>query len=332
LRRSTTLHTTTVAQLADGTWLENIAVRANGALLVASLNDDPGLYTIQDPSAPKPKFELLVPAQDLGGANIALGIAEIETDDGIETFALIVGRQNGLAQFEVGSYSIWTVKFYDTKCGESFKVEKVTDGTDTSALLNGLSAIPGLPNVALVADSGGLIARVDLATGSFDDRSFTFPETMAPVPNSTFGIGVNGVHVRGEHVYWTNSDLVTIYRLLITKDGYPKKGAEPEVVINLSRFSALIDDFIFDKEGNIYVPAFDVHSVIWVNVKAGTARVVAGSPDTLTLPGVTAVAFGRGDNDKDTLYATTSGGLAGPVNGETEGAKVVAIDTESLSC
>jgi hypothetical protein len=48
----------------------------------------------------------------------------------------------------------------------------------------------------------------------------------------------------------------------------------------------------------------------------------------MSVAGCTAAAFGRSKKDGKTLYVTTSGGQAVPVNGTvTEGGKVVAIDT-----
>ncbi|KAH8168494.1 SMP-30/Gluconolaconase/LRE-like region domain-containing protein [Sarocladium implicatum] len=333
LSLSSKLPSKTVAQLPNGSWFENIAVRSNGDLLVTSVNENPGLYIMRDPTSPTAELDHIISPEDLGGANIALGLAEIVTDDEVETFGLIAGRATGLAQFVKGSYSIWTVKFRKSKCGqETIDVEKVTDGTDSSLLLNGMTAIPGVPNVALVADSAGLVARVDLNSGEFDDKSFAFTETMAPSPNASLPIGVNGVHVQDSHLYWTNSALTTIFRIALTEDGYPKAGAEPEVVVDLSNLTALLDDFIFDGEGNIWVAAFDTNSLIRVDAKTMEGKIVAGSPKELILPGVTAAAFGRGKKDQDLLYLTTSGGLGGPVDGKTEGAKVVAVDTSAFPC
>lgn len=330
---SKNLPSRTVAQLPDGTWFENIAARSNGDLLVTNLGDNPGLYTVRNPTAAKSKFELLIPAEDLDGANILLGLAEIDTDDDTETFGLVAGQAAALGQYVPGSYSIWTVKFHKSKHGrENLAVKKVSDGTKSSVLLNGMTAIPGVTNVALVADSGGLVARVDLNSGAYDDTSFAFAETMTASPNASMPIGVNGVHVRDNYLYWTNTDLATIYRLPITKNGYPKPDAEPEAVANLSDLTALIDDFILDKHGNAWVAAFDINSLVRVDARSGKGKVVAGSPNELILPGVTSATFGRGKKDQEVLYLTTSGGLAGPVNGKTEGAKVVAVDTAGSAC
>ena len=58
---------------------------------------------------------------------------------------------------------------------------------------------------------------------------------------------------------------------------------------------------------------------------------MAGSQGSLALAGATSGVFGATAADRRTLYVTTSGALAGPVNGSvTEPAKIVAVDMSSL--
>lgn len=56
-----------------------------------------------------------------------------------------------------------------------------------------------------------------------------------------------------------------------------------------------------------------------------------GSITQLTVAGDTSARFGRTPGKFDTLYVSTAGGPAPPVNGTvTEGEKVVAIDTRGF--
>ncbi|KAF9765123.1 hypothetical protein IL306_002645 [Fusarium sp. DS 682] len=196
--------------------------------------------------------------------------------------------------------------------------------TKKSTFLNGVAAIPGRPDAVLVSDSlAGFVGRLDLSTGVFDDSAFVFPE-MAPISAGAFGI--NGIKVRNNYLYFTNSNAVKIYRIQITAAGYPAKGAKPQLVADLSSSASFFDDFEFDTNGNIYAATNFDNSIVFVDVKTGKWKTVVGGVHEMTVAGSTAAAFGRGKKDKNTLYVSTSGALGKPVDGtKTEGAKVVAV-------
>lgn len=62
---------------SNGTWIENIAVRANGDLLVTLMLPDPQLYLISSPWSPSPTASLLYTFPNMTGL---FGIAETSPD------------------------------------------------------------------------------------------------------------------------------------------------------------------------------------------------------------------------------------------------------------
>lgn len=180
-----------------------------------------------------------------------------------------------------------------------------------------------------MADSAnGFVGRLELTTGTFDTSTFRFPLEMDPVEDARLPIGVNGIQIRNEFLYWTNSFQACIYRITITPTGFPAKHARPELIANLSKGVNFLDDFTFDVNGNIYASTNLVNSIVFIDVQSKEWETVVGGIGEMTVAGSTSVAFGRGRKDKEILYVSTSGAIATPVNGtEIEGAKVVAIDT-----
>ncbi|KAF4996691.1 hypothetical protein FGRMN_4349 [Fusarium graminum] len=161
-----------------------------------------------------------------------------------------------------------------------------------SAFLNGVVSIPGVSDAVLISDSvAGLVGRLDLSTGFFDTSAFVFQE-MAPISEGAFGI--NGIKIRGGHLYWTNSNAAKIYRVAVTSHGFLVKGAKPQLVSNLSKGVSFLDDFDFDANGNIYAASNFDNSVVLVDSKSGKWKTVVGDIREMTVAGSTAVAFGKG--------------------------------------
>ena len=97
----------TVAQLnSTPTWLENIAVRPNGDLLITQLAPHPILYTIKNPSSPNaslsPIYEWHVP-----NVTKLLGITETTPD----TFVIVAGNATTDSLGYHGTFSLWEARF-----------------------------------------------------------------------------------------------------------------------------------------------------------------------------------------------------------------------------
>ncbi|RGP64466.1 hypothetical protein FLONG3_9524 [Fusarium longipes] len=311
----------TVGQLPLGTWLENVAVRSNGDLLVTEFWPKASVYTVKDPSSCNEGLKELATVSSIQGI---LGIVELPpVPDKPETFVFVGSNATELSKLIPGTFKAFAIEFHNKRNQANVKVRKISDMTKASTFLNGVEAIPGVHNAVLVSDSvKGSVGRLDTSTGIFDDTTFVFPE-MAPIAANTFGI--NGIKVRNGYLYFSNSNAVKIYKTALTAAGYPVKGSKPQLVADLSKVVDFIDDFGFDSHGNIYAASNLDNSVVFVDTKTGKSTIVLGSINELTVAGSTAVAFGRTKRDQDTYYVCTAGGLAKPVGGtKTEGAKVVA--------
>ncbi|KAG8676464.1 hypothetical protein FPOAC2_02561 [Fusarium poae] len=312
----------TIGQLSLGTWLENIAVRSNGDLLATELWPTASVYTVTDPSSCNGGLEELITIPSIQGI---LGITELPPIPGKpETFVFVGSNATGLSQLTPGTFKAFALEFHHKKNQAKIKVKKISDMTERSTFLNGVEAIPGAPNAVLVSDSvKGFVGRLDISTGVFDDTAFVFEE-MAPIAANAFGI--NGIKIRHNYLYFSNSNAVKIYRTAITESGFPVKGSKPQLVVDLSNIVEFLDDFTFDSQGNIYAVSNSDNSIVFFNVKSGKSRIVVGGVNEMTVAGSTAVAFGRTKKDRNTFYVSTGGGLFKPVGGtKTEGAKVVAV-------
>lgn len=316
----------TVAQLHTvPTWLENIAVRENGDLLVTQLRPTPVLYTIKNPTS---KNATLDPIYEWHEPNAAVLAGVTETS--LDTFVIITGNATANATGYVGTFSVWEAKFHSLESSK-LSVRKVVD-VPKAKFLNGIVALPEHPEIVLIADSqAGLLFRLDTRTGRTEviaDR----PE-FKPYPEIYQGpaFGINGVKIRDGYLYFSNSNLVAVYRVPITKEGYiARKGkASIELYANFTVIGAIfIDDFTFKDDGSLWATSNIGNIVAAVSVDGKSIKQVAGAEDQLTLASDTAAEFGRTKADRDILYVVTAGGLSAPVNGTAvEPGKVVAVDT-----
>ncbi|KAJ4132297.1 hypothetical protein NW754_015112 [Fusarium falciforme] len=167
-----------------------------------------------------PVLEELVSIPAINGI---LGIAQVpKSPDKPETFVVVGSNATGLNQLIPGTFGAWTIEFHHRRHQAKVKVKKISDMSNQSTFLNGVVAIPGVSDAVLVSDSfSGLVGRLDLSSGMFDTSAFVFPE-MAPISAKAFG--VNGIKIRNNHLYFTNSNAVKIYRIAITAAGLPVKG------------------------------------------------------------------------------------------------------------
>ncbi|KAH7065449.1 hypothetical protein B0J12DRAFT_640396 [Macrophomina phaseolina] len=302
----------TLYQFPDGTWLENIAARPNGNLLVTVLSPagpPARLYEI-DPSSPSAPPSLV---HAFDAYESLLGIDEVAPD----VFALIAGNTSTL-----GPYAIWTVDLSKSDGGAA--AEKVAD-VPGAQLLNGLTALPGGAAVLVTDTFLGKVSRVDLAAGEAVDV-LADAETMTPPTEGNVLLGVNGVRFVEQDgkswVYYTNSGKELFARVEVDAETGLAKGKYELLARGLAG-----DDFAV-KDGWAYVAEGWKERVVRVSlVPGGGIEVVVGSADELTVAGATSAVFGRREGvDDAVLYVATSGAQEVPVNGVTEGGKVVAVD------
>ncbi|KAI0143623.1 hypothetical protein GGR57DRAFT_483426 [Xylariaceae sp. FL1272] len=300
-----------VTQFDSNTWIENLAARSNGDLLLTVLAPTASLYGVANPASDEPSLKLLHTFGD--GAAGLVGIAEPEPD-------LFVVAGYGVAANGTTA-PVWTV---DLRAGGVEPEVQLVRKLENAGVLNGITAVPGVTDAVLVADSKkGLIWRVDLKTGNYEVGVEV--EEMKPGSGAS-SVGVNGVHVRDGYLYWTNSATVSIYRIEITDQGFPTPCARVELVSTLE--AVFVDDFVIGEDNTIWVATNSDNRLIATQPFTNQSVVVYGATDTLALAGDTSAIFGRGESDQSTLYVATCGGMRSPINGTlVEPGKVVAVDT-----
>jgi len=309
-----------------GIWLENIAVRKNGALLVTQLRPAI-LLAVQDPTSRTPSLDSIY-TWTAPNVTDLLGITETSPD----TFNVIAGNATADAQGYPGTFSSWEVKFASPS-SQTPSVRKIANIPEAK-LLNGNVALPANPSIVLIADSQfGQLFRLDTRTGRYEVLA-SGPQ-LKPYPEihgDAVGFGINGVKIRGDYLYFSNSNLCTIFRVRITPDGYIARRGDVEASIekyaDLNALATFVDDFAVGEDGTIWALTNFDNTVIAVR-PGGKAEIVVGSRGELTVAGAPAAAFGRGKKDREILYVSTAGALGAPVNGTiTEPGKIVAVDTK----
>ncbi|EOD50385.1 Six-bladed beta-propeller TolB-like protein [Neofusicoccum parvum] len=289
-----------VYQFEQGTWVENLAVRQNGNLLV-DLVDRPEIYEI-NPSSNESSPKLV---HRFPGITSVFGISEVSTD-----VFTVVGGNFSLATFSVDaeSFGVWQVDL----TGSEAAVSQIAAMPD-AVFLNGMTTLNS--QSVLVSDStSGVVYRVDIQTGEYtivlDD------ETMKPPADATLQIGVNGIRLFNGYLYYLNLFAKLYCRVPI--DSTSGKAVGPYEVIAENVYA---DDFAITQQGVAYAADGFENQILKVTLD-GQVESIAGNLNSTTVAGATSAQFGK----DGVLYVTTGGALAAPVNGTyTEGGKIVAL-------
>jgi sugar lactone lactonase YvrE len=284
-----------IAQFAVGTWVENIAIRSNGKFLV-TMTTPPEVWEI-DPKSPGLNSSRLIHHFD--GVQRATGITEVERD----VFMVVAGS------------SIWRI---DLRKQDEDCVSEAINVT-ASRLLNGMATLDASTGTVLVADSQlGLIWRVNTKTTEYE--VVLEDDTMAPSDELGFSLGINGVRIWRDFVYYNNCPRRLLCRVRI--DRTTGRAVGPYEIISQG---VLSDDFAVAQDGTAYLAGLNDNVVTHVRLN-GSREVVAGNLNSTDMAGATSAAFGRTTGYRSVLYVTTSGGSTAPVNGSfVEGGKVMAI-------
>lgn len=312
LSNSTSLsHTPAIHQIyqfPNHTFVENIATRPNGHLLLTTLSE-PALWKL-DPTESNPVAELV---HSFPFATGLTGIAEI----GPDVFAVVSGNWTlETMSGTLGSFAVWSV---DMRLDPPV-LQQIATIPDT-ANLNGITTVPGSPNLILLADSAlGAVWSLEISTG----KSQIVIQDPLFESSSSFPLGINGVLAHQDNnLYFTNSAQGIFGRVPITSEGVAN--GEVEVLSHVEEGSAW-DDFDIDREGNAWISAHP-KSVTKVSLSENWTQTVFGGKDNATLADPTSASFGRGSKKEErTLYVST-GGLTYLVDGKVFGGQVVAIDT-----
>jgi hypothetical protein len=296
--------TSIVAQFPEGTWLENLAVRSNEAILVTVLTPSPSVYQVSPSGLHEPILLTTIPE-----SLALLGIAETSPD----VFAVVSNNYSTTTgAVAPGSNAIWEVdvssvphkKGLTTKSVEhSTKVRRAALLKDAQ-FLNGLDFLPGTTKVLTADSAPGVIYVVDMKTGS--SEAIIDDDLLRSVDGAESPIGVNGVRVQDDKLYFSNSGQQLIGTVKINKStGQPKGHVQV-----FDRTGTFLDDFAIApkallKKHEVFAGTNRGNSVIRVRKDDSGLVTDAGS-----LAGTTSVVFARkaGLLTK-TTYASTSKGL-----------------------
>lgn len=306
LRESDAPFLQTVFQFSNiPSWIENLVVRDDGTLLVTR-TDVPELWSV-NPFSHTASLIYTFPA-----ASGCVGILEYAP----KVFAVMCLEVTlATATALPGSGIVWKVDL--SKPGSTPIISQIA-ALKESIFLNGITL---LDETALISDSTkGVIWRLNLHTGA---HSIALSDpTMLPAPGAPIPIGINGIKVHRGYVYFTSTTQEKFCRVPFNKDG---RATGPVEVLATG---SVQDDLILTRDGRAYIATNSENTIVEWKQGQKDFKVIAGNLNSSAVAGSTAVQFARKGNDIDeeTLYVTTSGGLAAPVNGTfTEPGKVVKI-------
>lgn len=286
---------TSIHEFTPGTWVENLAVRANGQILATLLNT-PQVYQVDpNPASAHPVTLVHTFPSYLG----CLGITELRPD----VFYVVVGNFSLAALATTpGSYSVWELNMAGFAAGGSTAAATKIADFPQSVFLNGITSLQPAGNTLLIADSGaGAVYSLNVDTGAV--RKVIADPLMAPTAGANPATGINGVKVRGQTLYFSNTDQTLLGKVALNADG-SAAGAATAVVRNATG----ADDFQLDTLGNLFIAGDSELRFHGVQEGAG------GPPDVVStsslLAGSTAVEFGRLPTDLASVYVSTNGGQA----------------------
>ena len=299
-----------VYQFPTDTWIENLAVRPNGSLLLTIITS-PDLYLI-NPLAADPKPQLI---HHFSSSTWLTGITETNPD----TYYVIGAN----ATFETNSPTPGSNTLYRVHFPRNFSPPEISVAATVknAVFLNGLTTVN--PTTLLAGDATlGVVWAIDVTTGC--SRIVIKDPLMAPTPANP-KIGINGIRLFSNHtLYFANSAQALLATIPINLDGTAAGSAKK---IASAPKGTFFDDFALDRYGDAFVATQLGDSVAEVK-RDGTMEIIAGVVDTTEIAEPTSAQFGRTLIDRDVLYVTTAGGLAFPIDGNVVvGGQVVAIYT-----
>lgn len=242
-------------------------------------------------------------------------IIRIDTEGVATTHAIVAGKATGLAFAPDGSLLLTGWDDQNIPVVWRVSLEGTVDVLATlpdALFLNGLTPLSN--SLYLIADSyRGAIWELDAAQGNV--RIWLEHPLLAQATPENPTPAVNGLKLFDQILYASNTQNAQIVRISI-KAGQP---GEPEVLVR----NANIDDFAFDRAGNLYGTTHVFNSLVKITPD-GSITTLAQAEQGMV--GTTAAAFGRSLTDLTYLYVTTNGGMSLPPSTGIESAKVVRLD------
>lgn len=302
------------AEFPKGYFLENLAVRADGSILVSAMNKKE-LWCIPSPGDALPLKPILVHTFDL----MTFNMIEAEPDIFYVTVSDVYDtRESKLYRLDLRAW----------KPGEKIEPICVLHFPDPKVGMNGSCLVA--PHVLLAGGATDLIWRVDLPIEGKQARIWLQHDNMKnrPGEKKPEQPGVNGVRFdkRSGFVYYTSTSQQLMMRVAV--DAVTYEPADLPVFIAGGREW---DDFVIDEEiGVAYVTTHRENTIDRVVLQPDGNRsgrtVAAGNPFADTLIGPSSGVWGRAPGNYGRVaYFTTDGGTAQPPDGVRRTAKVLRV-------
>ena len=316
-----TVTLTPVAYFPDRYFLENLAVRADGSLLITAVLQRE-LWWVPPPRPGSLVEPVLVHTFD----HPVTGIVEVAPD------LFII---NLTEAYTTGESHLARIDFSDWSPGRPVTPQIVYTFDERARGLNGSCLLA--PGVLAVADCfAGLIWRVDLAGDArhatadvwlaHDTMAFDPDSDLPPPPQP----GVNGVRysVHTGYLYYTSTAQKVFMRIRVDPVTQSPVGS--------AEFVAAIDnadDFCLDDEaGFAYITRHRANTFDRVPLQprhGSEVRHLAGEPFDGTLVGPSSAAWSRADGERGRVaYVTTDGGTTAPPDRVTRRAAVLRVEID----
>ena len=181
-----------------GNWFENVAVRLNGDILLTPLNKPGGLHLLNRLNPTKP----VLVTDDCDGLNSTLGIVETYPD----VFWVIASNFSldpATLGTQPGTNAIFKVMFHEQKArAKECASASLLTYLPNAKFLNGLTKFND--TLSLAADSAlGLVWGLNTKTENYS--TVAQDSLMDPKPVDNYGEGINGLHLHGNRLYFSNS-------------------------------------------------------------------------------------------------------------------------------
>ncbi|MCJ1291737.1 hypothetical protein MMC34_003282 [Xylographa carneopallida] len=288
----------------NGTWIENLAVRQNGEVLCTSLSKA-ALYLVNPFEHVASLVHQFEPTEGL------LGISEIGND----VFAVASANVSlATSQAYPGSAKMWKVDMVAWTLGQPDAVTLIANLTNV-ILPDGIATLENEIGLVLLADAAqGIVWRVDTTTG---DYSIAIQDALFTTNNTLIPLGVDGIHILNDYLYFTNFGNNAFGRVAISVNG--SATGPVDIIASMT----IPDDFAIADDGTAYLAG---DNSLYRYSPDGAVDILIGGPNSLVLEGCTSAQLGRTRLDKNVLYIGTNGGLLAPVDGQIHGGQLVAVN------
>lgn len=256
---------TTLQVVPDTQTLENIALRSNGDILATS-TASPTLFGLSSQGEHPP-----IPIAEIPGVTGLLGIAELEEDVFYVVGSNLTSTEN--------SNGVWRIDIRDFQAAQNGTVIQPASTSLVARIpsalqLNGMARLASNDTKSLlISDSAqGTVIRLNVDTKVVETA--TQEPEMATLP-AGLGIGVNGIRIRDNKLYFVSLDQGLFAAVPISL----ASGAAVGPVETLASNITFGDDFALSEDGRwAYVATNGPQEVIGVDLFRGGKAVVASSP------------------------------------------------------